>query len=227
MGESAPRVCLPSERKRIETSGFLLATVYAIVCRCRSVADGLLAELDRRRDRVADRGSAVGLHEAERVEGALDEVAIRRRRRRDLRLAREGDQPDLHALRHALEECLHRGLRRAEPRRLDVGRVHRAGHVDDEDHGRLVRRDERRAVRPRERDAEEPERDEEQRGRDVAAHRACLGDRREHVQVRERDRVPCAPALDEQVGEHEQRQQEQRQEQKRMPEAHLPPAHTA
>src|SRR4029079_14868573 len=87
--------------------------------------------------------------------------------------------------------------------------------------------DERRPVRTRERDAEACERDEEERGRDVAAPRGAGCDRCENVEVRERDRVARATALDQHVREQEQRQQEQRQQEKRVPERHLPPAHTA
>ena len=79
------------------------------------------------RERVADRGAAEAAEPVDRVErpartsswsvvGGAATCA----------LAGERDQADLHALRHAVEERPDRLLRRAETRRLDVRRLHRA-----------------------------------------------------------------------------------------------------
>ena len=140
-GASAPRVCLPSERKRIETSGFGFVDRVRDRLRLPRLADALLAELRRGGDRVADRGAAVGLEEVELVERLADELAIRRRRRRDLRLARERDRA---------RPCTRFGTRSrnvrtaacAAPRRVGLTSVAciEPGDVDDEDHRRLVAR---------------------------------------------------------------------------------------
>ena len=225
--EEAPRLLAVGEEENRDER-VLLRNGVGDRLRPFLLPDRLLAEVDGRGERVAERGPAVGLEEVELVH------ATARTRSRSVvgGAATSGSlenaiSPDAHVLRHALEERSHGRLRGSETRRLDVGRVHRARHVDDEDDRRLVRRDERRAVRPRERDAEKREREQEQRRREEAPRRALADDRREHVEVRERHRIAHAASLGEQVRGDRERDDEQRQQQDRAVEAHLPPAQTA
>src|SRR5205085_1903010 len=62
---------------------------------------------------------------------------------------------------------------------------------------------------------------------DVAAPRPAARDGREHLQVRERDRIAHPPPLGEPQGQHGRGDDEQRQEEERVAEAHLPPAQIA
>src|SRR6478752_5101900 len=105
--------------------------------------------------------------------------------------------------------------------------MHGARDVDHENDSRLVRRNERRALRSRERETEKREREQEQRRRDEAPRRALAHDGREYVEVRERHRVTHAASLDEQVRGDRERNDKQRQKQDRAIEAHRPPAQTA
>ena len=178
-----------------------------------------LASVDCHGECVADRGSAEP-EAAEALDSGPDEIAVGRGRRGHLRLAREGDQRDAHARRHPVEELQHGRLRSGEPRRLDVGRVHRAGDVDHEDHRRLVRRDEHRSMRARDRKAERGERREREQRREVPAEGARRGDRREDVEVREGHRVPDRAAVEPEVERDRERQHEQREQQQRMAERH-------
>src|SRR5207247_6988226 len=98
---------------------------------------------------------------------------------------------------------------------------------DDEDARCLGRRDERRAPGPGERHAEQCKRDEEEHRGDVAPEGTPADDGREHVDVRERDRVAHPPSLEEGVEADRERHREERQQQERVAEAHLPPAQTA
>src|SRR5207248_8200369 len=82
-------------------------------------------------------------------------------------------------------------------------------------------------MRAREREAERGEREQEQRGRDVPPERTAIDHRREHVEVRERHRVPRRPSLEEEIERGGSRDDQERQQQKWMPEAHRPPAQTA
>src|SRR4029453_11615017 len=75
----------------------------------------LLRDLDRLRERIADRGAAEPREAADLVEGRPNEGVVLGRRRRDLSLTREDYEPDLELLGDAVEEGADRGLRSAEP----------------------------------------------------------------------------------------------------------------
>ena len=117
------------------------------------------------------------------------------RRSRDLRLAREYDEPDAQALGYTVEEHLHRLLRRSQPRGLHVRGLHRARGVEDEDHRRTLARDHAVHVRARDADEERGEREREQDRRHVAAPLASFDHGREDVEVRVPDGVPGAAPL--------------------------------
>jgi hypothetical protein len=134
-----------------------------------AAAARLFRELDRERERVADRRAAVAGEEVDRVERGAQELAVPRRRRRHLRVAGERDQADLEPLGDAVEERPDGLLRRGEPRRLDVLRLHRARDVDDEDHGRALPRHERLDLRPCERARGRREREHRERRRQAGA----------------------------------------------------------
>jgi hypothetical protein len=161
----------------------------------RVLLERTLPELDRRLQGIADRSPPVDQEVADAVDRLTDEVVVRRRRGRDLRLAGEGDQPDAKLVRDLVEKEPDGLLRCAEPRRLNVLGLHRARRVDDEDDGRTLVG--HRAVHLRSRGSDEERRqgEGEERRRDVARPRAGRRDRREDVEVREADRVAHAPAL--------------------------------
>ena len=92
---------------------------------------------------------------------------VGRRRSGDCGIAREGDQPYLQSIRHLVEEQPHGGGRGADARRLDVLRLHRPRHVDDEDHGCTVLRNERCSLRPGNADAQGGDGEQKQNGRHV------------------------------------------------------------
>ena len=84
--------------------------------------------------------------------------------------AGEGDDADLHVARQLLQEGLGRLLRGHQPVGLDVGRAHAARHVHRQDDGLLVRGQHHHRHRPRGGDQHRDQREQEQEGRDVAAH---------------------------------------------------------
>ena len=131
-------------RRRRRGSGSLLG---------HEVGD-LPPEQDRGLESVADRGAAEDEELVDVGDRRLDELVVVRRRRRDLRLSREDDEPDPEVVRRLVEERAKRLLRRAEPRRLDVLRLHRARRVDDEDHRRLLAQERALDVRAGEADDE-------------------------------------------------------------------------
>ena len=85
----------------------------------------------------------------EQLQALSHDVAVGRRLDEDVGLAAEGDEADLVALRHAVEERAHRGLGGAEPRRLHVARAHRARDVDQQHDRRALRRHGDVRLRPR------------------------------------------------------------------------------
>ena len=88
-------------------------------------AGGRDPDLDRGGERIADRRPAESaLEDVGLVDRLRNERVIGRRRRRLLGHAGEEDEPDPHALRHAVEEDVDRLLRRREPGRLHVVRLH-------------------------------------------------------------------------------------------------------
>ena len=111
--------------------------------------------------------------------------------------AAERDETDPHALGDGSDEILHRSLRRAEPRGLHVGCTHRPGDVDEQHDRRLVRRSRDARFRPRNGSRGCGEREQEERERQPAAQRPPLrGDRREQLEVRERDGVARAAPVE-------------------------------
>ena len=114
--------------------------------------------------RVPDRSSSVDGELADRVDGLLDEIVIRGRRRRDLRFAGEDDEPDADAIRNPLQEEADRLLCGSEPRRLDVLGLHRPRCVHDEDDRRSFARNHPVDRGSSERDQEHDESEREERG---------------------------------------------------------------
>jgi hypothetical protein len=164
-----------------------------------------------RRDRVAQRGSAVGAQGADRVEhpgvigGGLDDQPC---------LGRERDQADPEAVGQLVDERRGGSLGRGQPVGLDIGRQHRARGVHREDHRRLVARHGDRHRRAGERDRQRGDRRQVQRGRQVpppaGRPRSEVG---QQVDVGEPDRVARPAALDEQVpGERDWNQEERCQQ---------------
>ena len=105
------------------------------------------------------------------------ELAVGRRRRRDLRLAGERDQPDADALRHLVRGTSAR--RPARPRAASASR--RVACIEPETSTTRITvarsdGDERSRCGRASRDAERREREQEQRGRDVAPPRPAAGD---------------------------------------------------
>ncbi len=166
--------------------------------RLRRSLDRLLSELYRGGERVADRRAAEAGERPDVFEPLEHQLVVGRRRGRHLGLPGERDQADTQALRRVLEERARRLLGGLEPRRLDVGRLHRARDVDDEDDSGLILQHRRAHVRAREREAERGEREQEEDRRDVPAPGAAGHDPGEHVEVREPDRVAHPAALGEQ-----------------------------
>jgi hypothetical protein len=82
---------------------------------------------------------------------------VGRRRRGDLRFAREDDEADPQALRRAIDERSQRLLGSAEASGLDVPGLHRARRVDDQDHDGALLGHHPVDVRARERDAQRRE----------------------------------------------------------------------
>ena len=185
-GCSVPRVCEPSERKRIETGGPPV--------------------LRRGRDRRT-RSSARAAWAAPEPPAGRASPRPRARRRSPCRRSRgtcrasssdwstslwsvvggaatsgspaNAIRPIAQPLRRVVEERARRGLGGREPRRLDVRRLHRARDVDHEDDGRLVLQHRRLHVRAGEREAERGEREqEEDRRRRTGARRGAGRSRR-------------------------------------------------
>ena len=167
---------------------------------------------DRRQrddDRAADRRVTLQLEAVDR----RDEIfAILRGRLGDGRSAGEGHDADAHVGRLLLYESLRGGLRREEPARLDVGRLHAARHVDRENDRALVGRQPHRRARTRDRDDRRDHRQQENERRDMApqplarAHRLVheaqarvahgvffLAPQEEHVRAGERRRSEQQP----------------------------------
>ena len=200
-GWRSPRVCAPSERKRIDTGLFSSHRLVA----CASVR---VVGRRRRRGGLPFRsgGASVDLPARARPPSAarLRSPCLRRRgtRRSSSTAASTSSwsavggvatcaspakttSPTRRSVRRLVEERADRLLRGAEPRRLDVLRLHRARRVHDEDHRRALLQEHPLDLRPRERDEERGEPEHEERGRDVAAATsASRDDRREHVEVR-------------------------------------------
>ena len=107
-----------------------------------------------------------------------------------------------------------RALGGGDPVGLDVGGLHRARGVGDHHHDALALLGGHGALGLRERDDERGERQQHERGGQVASPRA-RGDRREHVEVRVADRVAATPALGAHVGEQGQGDEHQPGQQER------------
>ena len=84
-----------------------------------------LSQVDGRLQRIADRGSPEDQERVDLVHGGPYEVVIPGRGSCDLRLPREDDEPHPQAIGRLVEERADCLLGRAQPRRLDVLRLHR------------------------------------------------------------------------------------------------------
>ncbi len=168
-GLSRPRVCAPSESRRIEaserpfsslTAGGAVAApspVSPVAVRASSTARASASPIAV--PKPGPRTSIPCVSCARSTVGRHDH----------LRLVRERDDADPQRRGRALEERAHRALRGGEPRRLHVRRAHRAGRVDDEHDARALVRGLDRDRRTGERDAERRER------RQQRARRGCGG----------------------------------------------------
>ena len=85
-------------------------------------------------------------------------------------LPAKATMPTFTCARQFLDEALGRLLRGHQPVGLHVGRAHAARHVHRQDDGLLVRRQHHHGHRPRGGDQHRGQRQQEQEGRDVAAH---------------------------------------------------------
>jgi hypothetical protein len=207
-GVKIPRVCCPSDS----------STIAPGIFPSRRVAYGRLHRLHGKLEPVADRRACL---RGEQVDPLVQHRAVRRRDDQQVGAGAEGDQADLHALRHVIREGRHRVLRRPEPRRLHVGGPHRPGDVDQQHDRRAVRRHGHRCTRPRERDRRGRERKQEQRERHPPPPRAALlRDRREHVEVREGDGVSRPSLLEPQREQQCCRNEQQGDQQPRRGERH-------
>ena len=112
----------------------------------------------------ADRRAPAG---GEAVEAAQQGVALGGRRHGELREPGEHDQPDPGVVVLVLHELADRGLGGREPVRVDVGGAHRARHVEREDDRRVGDRHVHAHLGPGRGHAEQPERGEHQRERQV------------------------------------------------------------
>ena len=112
-------------------------------------------QLERQLERVAGRGGSVrGL----RVDDRARAVVVGRGRLDGVGRVREGDRADAHLRRQLIDERVRGALGGGQPRRLDVGRGHRAGVVGDEHHGSLLDRSAVADVRPCERERQRRDR---------------------------------------------------------------------
>ena len=105
----------------------------------------------------------------EAVERGLDVVALGRRALQHARAAVERHDADVDAARHAVDEVPGGAAGGHEARGLDVGRLHRAGHVGREHDRRALDRHRDRLLRLGRRDDEHGEREQEGEHRRVAA----------------------------------------------------------
>src|SRR4051794_35156341 len=178
----------------------------------------LLQLLDRRGQRVAGRGAALGDQPAKhapclvvvlgRLLDGVDHRAV-------------GDDADLEALGHLVDERERRVAGGVQPARLHVGGLHRARDVEHEHHGRLVDRHRDRVLRAREADDQRGERGEEQRSGQVPAPGRRRADDRAHGRDGgEAHDVPAPPAALGDEREHQQRHAQQQQQEERGLEAH-------
>ena len=114
-GRSEPCVCRPSERKRIETSVLETFGARATVYDASALLDCSPVIWRPSRTAVAI-ASPIAVPPKPRNSPAASTASptsawSRRRRRRDLRLTGEEDEPDAHTARHLVEERVDRLLR--------------------------------------------------------------------------------------------------------------------
>ncbi len=147
--------------ERVEDVELAGAATAVLVRRCE--IGHLPAEKHRGLEGIADRRAAVDEELVDVRDRRVDQRVVLRRRRRHLGLPGEDHEPDPEVARSLVEERSQRLLSGAEPRRLDILRLHRARRVDDEDHGGALLHE--RAVNLRARDAHDQHRETERHER--------------------------------------------------------------
>src|SRR3989441_5936895 len=141
--------------------------------------------VERDDDRLAERRRSLRL---EAIDGIDERRPVERWTHDDLRVVGERDDADADVVLReplSLDEGLRGLLRRFHAVRLDVVGGHAPGHVDRQDHRPLDAGDLHEHGRPRDREDERGEPEEEQSGRDVATDAWSRPDRRpDHLQAR-------------------------------------------
>ena len=180
-----------------------------------------MSAMDPLRELIAERGA---VPRAEVAERGLRRAAVRGRGQDGVRAVREGDHPDPVALGQPVEEAADHALRHGEPARWHVGRDHRARRVHREHDRRLLLRHRDHRVRPGEADRERGERDERERGGEVAQPAGPAADE-VRVQGRRREgrRLPFPPPLEQDVAGDRERHGDQDQQRGRPVEPHRRP----
>ena len=175
-------------------------------------------QLDRSRQRVADRSAAPRI---EIVDGVANDLAVARERRHYLRLRGERDDADAVAVRQLLQEEAHGFLSGSQACRRHVLREHRARAVDGEDDVGTLPLRRHRHLRPGESEQRSCECQEEEDRRHPAAPCAPIVDHgRQHVEVGVPHGVLRAPALEHDVHADGDRNEQQQREHEWPLEAH-------
>ena len=152
--------------------------------------------VERHEDCPPDRRRALRTQPVDRGD---HERLVARRRLHDRRVAREGNDADLHALTLLVDESARRRFCGFHAVRLHVLGEHRSRDIDREDDGALLARHRDHRLRPRNGDRHERQRQDEQRGRNVAAPAGSFAD----GFANEREvRVPECVAVSPPLGEH-------------------------
>ena len=156
-----------------------------------------------------------------RSSASLDGVAIGGRRDGLLGVVGERHEPEPQLVGQLVGERVAGLDGGREPVGLDVGRAHRAGDVGDHHHRRLALRRGDRALRPRERDDQRAERDQQEERRQVPAPARPRGrEPGQQRRVAEAGGLGALAPLHDRVGRGRQGQQQQPDQHRRLAEAH-------